>query len=461
MPIDDKHPQYEQMAERWQRCRDLTDGADAVKARGETYLPCPPGMDGLYEYPPYAARALFFNAMSRTVDGLAGSVMQKPPTVTVPSRVEPWLSDVTLDDRSLEGLTLEALREVLTVGRSVLLVDHTAEGAAEPRPYVARYRAEDLVSWQTARLEGDRVLVRAVLREQVAQPDPEDLSRISEQTQYRELLLTDEREYQQRVWVRLPAAHLRNSGFVMWAPSPWMTPTRRGEALPFIPLTIVNASSIGAGVERPPLVDLADVNLSHYRSSADREHALYWVSMPTPWVAGAKGDGPLRIGSSVAWDLETDGKAGMLEHSGEGIGAIEKVMEEKMRLMATLGARLLEAQPRQAETATAVSMRHAGEHASLRTVAQVVEAGLTKTMQWMAWWAGTEDRPADTEASVELNKDFVAIRATPDEVKAAMLAWQAGGMSFDTWYHNLVTGEWARPGVTVEEEREAIAREGV
>jgi hypothetical protein len=459
MPIDSTHPQYEQMAPLWRRCRDVAGGSDAVKAKTTTYLPCPGGMDPWRDYPAYLARALFFGAMARTIDGLAGSILQKAPTITAPPRVQPWLRDVTLGDQSLDLLAASVIREVLAVGRGAVLVDHTPEGASEPRPYMAFYDAEAIVSWRVERRGGDQQLVRAVLFETVEEPAYDDDAKIVSTAQYRELALTPEGLYQQRVHVKLPRSHVRDPGRTIWIASPWITPTRRGAPLQFIPLVVFGASALGPSVERPPLVDLADVNLSHYRSSADREHALYWVSSPTPWVAGAKGSGPMRIGSSVAWDLEKDGRAGMVEMTGQGVGALRDAMQEKAAMMASLGARLLEAAPSVAETAQAVQMRHSGEHASLRAIAQVASQGLTMALRWFAWWAGTEDRPADVPAAIELSKDFFSMKLSADELRSLVLAWQADGISFETLHHNLQRGDLMRPGVSVDDERHAIEHE--
>ena len=459
MPINDPHPEYEAMTSRWKRCRDVAAGSDAVKAAGTRYLPRPPGMDHFDgSYRAYLARTLFFNAMSRTIDGLAGAIFQKSPTVVVPKTVEPSLADISLSDESLDGFALRVTREVLTTGRCAVLVD-VASAETNNGPYMALYPAESLVSWRTGGRGGSSVLVRAVLHVVIDEPDAKDESKISRRDMYRELVLSDN-VYRVRLWTSLPRLHVRDTSKEIWVSGDWMTPQRRGKPLSFIPLLIIGANRLGAHVARPPLVDLADVNLSHYRSSADREAALYFVSMPTPWVSGAKGDGPLKIGASVAWDLEKDGRAGMLEHSGQGIGAIKDAMQEKTAMMATLGARLLEEAPRVGETATAVTMRHAGEHATLRTIAQTVEAGLSQALGWFAWWVGTEKTPADVGASIELNKDFLNVRMSAEDMKALMLMWQTDGISFETLHYNLTQGEAMRPGVTADDERRQIGREG-
>ncbi len=184
------------------------------------------------------------------------------------------------------------------------------------------------------------------------------------------------------------------------------------------------------------------------------------MALPTPWVAGHKdtGDDELQIGPSVVWQLETEGSAGMLEFSGEGLGSITNAMKEKEKMMATLGARLLEEAASVQETATAVSMRHSGEHATLRTVAQSVEQRLTRVVQIIAWWMGSKDTPEETEASVELNKDFFAPKLTSQDLQALVFALQAEAISFETFYYRLVTGDFARPGVSAEDEQKAIGR---
>jgi len=59
--------------------------------------------------------------------------------------------------------------------------------------------------------------------------------------------------------------------------------------------------------------------------------------------------------------------------------------------------------------------------------------------------------------NVELNKEYLNVRATPQEIQVALTALQAGEMSFATWYNLLVTGGWAREGVDAAQEQTDIA----
>jgi hypothetical protein len=460
MAIKDPHPAYEAMTFRWQRCRDVASGSDAVKGRSTLYLPRPEGMHPLGgEYGAYLARATFFGGFGRTIDGLAGAIFQKAPTVKAPGVVEDHTKDITLTFVPLEAFALQAVREVLITGRYGVLVDMAGGEAPEPRrPYWCGFPAENIVSWTTARRGGDEVLTRVVLREHHVVEEAGGTGKLTYAEQYRELFL-DGDVYKVRLWAKLPAAHLVNSSAEKWIASDPETPLRRGTPLPFIPFVFINASSLSPSVEKPPLVDLADIVLSHYRTSADLEHLLHFVGLPTPWASGVMGDGPLKIGSAVAWILEKDGKAGMLEMSGQGATALREHLQGKEKLMATLGARLLEEQPRANETATAVSMRHAGEHAALRTLAQVAEAGLTLALQYHSWWTSTATKPADTGALVELQKDFFSTKLTGDELRSWITALQAEAVSYETFYEALRRGEATRPGISAEQEK-ALIRAG-
>jgi hypothetical protein len=257
--------------------------------------------------------------------------------------------------------------------------------------------------------------------------------------------------YQQTVWTQ--------SGAEM-APTTSLIPLRRGAPLSFIPFVFLAPTSVSPRIAKPPLLDLVDVNISHYRTMADLEHGRHFVALPTPYVVGASDQtGPLSIGSGAAWLLPQGASAGMLEFTGQGLGALERADQQKRHMMAVLGARLLEEQGTKSnvsETAAAVGMRHAGEQATLKTLAQALETGLTLALQWHTWWLGTEATPEETGALFELNKDFSVLRMPAEELRALVEALQAKAISPETFYYNLEQGGLTRPGVTVEEEVEDI-----
>lgn len=449
--VTTKHPNYQAAAGWWQRCRDLYAGSDAVKAGN--YLPHPAGMSS-EDYAPYKERAQYVNVLARTVNALTGVVCERPLRVEVPDSVRPQLDDVTLRDESLAAVASVVVRELLLVGRGGVLLD-MPEGEGG-RPYWVLLSTECIINWRTASTGTDpHQLVQVVFREDVTTADEENPFAHVFSERYRELALNDG-VYQARVWTRADARRERAGARAAWDVSEWVTPVRRGTPLPFIPFTFVGVEGITPDVSKPPLLDLVDVSIGHYRNSADHEHGLFLTALPTPWVSGVVDDGELTIGPSHAWRLEKDGRAGLLEFTGAGLAAIRDAMTAKEKLMATLGASLLEEPAaRTAETATAIRMRHSGQAAALKTVAGAASAALTRVLRWHVWWwAGAGELPLGVQ--VRLSDEFFQMRATPEEVRAAIEAVQSGQLSFESLYALLEQGGWTRPGVTAADERHAI-----
>ena len=472
--VTTEHPAYGTAKPRWQRCRDAYEGGDAVRERGTSYLPKLDGQSGP-EYEAYKLRADFYGATGRTVDGLAGAVLRKAPAIEAPEAVRPHLADVTSQGVPLEAFAKALVEQDLCVGRAGILVDLPAQEQTEARPYWVSYRAEQIINWRTAVRNGRRVLTLVVLQETDSKVDAVDPFVQKDVTQYRVLELRapvpgGSEVYTVTVWTKSPEA--KQGEAESWAAGDPVEPKRRGESLTFIPFVFVGPAGITDEVGKPPLLDLIDLNFSHYRSSADLERARFFTSSPTPYICGFNGAGvtpaspdnpeghavatPVyRIGSSVAWTFQDPNtKVGMLEYTGQGLGALRDALRDKQEQMAVLGARLLEAQKADAEAAATVRLRHAGDESVLKKITIAVDQALTQALRWHVWWAGIT--APDEEVTVQLNTDFLGIVISPDLVAKLLLSLQAGEISSRTFYWNLTRAELTRPGVSFETERDEI-----
>lgn len=466
MAVDTKHPSYVALEDQWERCRDCAAGEDAIKSKRTKYLPPLDShiKEGVltFKYNEYLLRGLFYNAVGRTITGLSGAIFQKAPSIDIGSSAElkEQIKDVTITGQPIDLFALNVTREYLTTGRVGILVDMSTELATSPRPYWVMYPAEEIINWKFRNLGGDKELCLVVIREAIETQDEDDEFCIEPIVQYRVLRLSDEGIYTQQVYTEIESERESAPGIKVigkeYAPGPIMIPTRRGVPLDFIPFSLPWA------INAPPLLDLVSVNLSHYRGTTDLKHGLHMTALPTPWTSGegTATDKPLHIGSGTAWSLGKDGKAGMLEFTGRGLGAIKIDLLDMQRQMATLGARLLEEAPRYAETAMGVSMRHGSDYATLRLVAQIVEQQVSFALKIHAWWLSTEVLVAKMSVNVELNKVFFDQSVTADELRALLLALQASTISFKTFYERLSNTGWTREGIDSEEELNEIKKDG-
>lgn len=431
MPITDPHPEHLAASSLWARMRDCAAGEDAVKARRQEYLPRPGGQSER-AYRTYLARAVWYGATERTLNGLAGAIFRHPPVVEAPDALARQLDTIAADGGPFEVLAQSVTREALLTGRAGLLADRPAD--AEGAPYLALYPSESILNWESALLHGRQRLTRLVLRE--------DMERC------RELLLDTTGQYRVRLWRRKS----RQAGTYEIAQE--HRPTRAGQPLDFIPFTFVGARGLSPAVEKPPLADLAGMNLAHYRNSADYEQSLFLTGQPTPWIAGRleARERPTSIGSGTIWHLPEGCSVGMLEFTGAGLAALRQAMLDKEARMVQLGARLLEAPKRTAETAEAVRLRGEAEASSLSILAGTVGRGLTRALRHIAWWQGLEPEAV----TVRLNRDFVEARLTAPDILALVESWQKGAISRRTLYDNLRDGEVLPPDRDFAEEQRLI-----
>lgn len=461
MPVQTPGRDYATMHHAWKRCRDVYAGSDAVKAEGPTYLPMLEShkaaqmSGGSSAYESYKQRALFYPAFRRTIVGLGGLTCGKAPTVAgVPDAFRPCLKDITGTGVSVAGFAYSLSHELLVTGRVGVLVDlpGVSVGAAA-EPYWCSYRAEDILQVRTQRVGTEERVTLVVLREEVEVEQDGDPFTTEYATAFRVLSLDDGR-YTVTMW----REDAKNRGQFVSVET--RVPLRRGQPLPFIPFVPMNPVAATSAVDQPPLLALADVNLSHYRTSADREHGAHFTGLPTPWISGhTPGEGEtLGIGSGSAWVFpDANSRCGMLEFTGQGLGALEKLMDEKRQMMTTLGARMLESQKATAEAAETVKLRHAGESSELSVLAMAIGQGLSQALRWSLAWAGFDESVVG-QATVTLNPDLLETMS-PDEVRALVTSWQAGAVSHQTVYHLMQRGQWTRPDVSFEQEQQDIEEE--
>lgn len=438
MPQDSQHPLYTKRLPQWRRCRDAVEGTDAIKAANELYLPRPSGMTDT-EYRAYKTRATWFGASRRTLDGLQGMVFRKNPVAMVPERLRPQLDNITGTLVDLNTFAVWVFAERLRTGHVGICLDlpDAAMAVDQSQPHWTLYQAEQIINWSTMRQhDGTLAFTQIIVEESVDALMAHDHYEHETQTQWREFVIRDG-QYVVRVWQRTLGGPWRLLSEKM--------PTRFEEPLAFIPFHMDLMSVMAP----PPILDIVDVNLSHYRTSADYEHDLHMTCMKTPYViAQHTFTEPLRLGGLEAWHIPVprgQAEVGLLEPNGASLQAKLDKMNAAEQQMAVLGARLLEPQKRAAEAAETLSLRQSGEQSVVQTAALDVSRRLSALLRWHAWWTGVSDDPQDPGISVQLNTDVLPHNLTPQELDGLVAAWQGRALTQEALHYNLLQGEMLPP----------------
>jgi hypothetical protein len=365
------------------------------------------------------------------------------------------IADVTMGGLSLHQFAEMVAEEVITIGRCAVLVDFPpiinavtlaqaqAQGA---RPYATMYNAESIINWKTGRINNVEQLTLVVLEEENEIAVDEFESKC--EPQWRVLDLGDGGIYRQRVFRKD-----KRGEFILVDE---IYPQINGKALNKIPFEFFGVRDNSPCVDKPPLLDLVDVNLSHYRTTADYEHGLHFTGLPTPVVTGYYSDdksASLRIGSGTAWLLpDPQSKAFYLEFTGQGLGELREALRSKEAMMATLGARILAPEKRAAESAQTANIHRSSENSVLASISQSISIGLTHVMEYLRDWSGVTG-----DVKVELNRDFIPNSMTAQDLDSLVKAWQSGSISHQTLFDNLVAGDIIMQDVSFDDEMERIA----
>lgn len=431
MPIDSKHPDYLENEVTWIRCTDFAEGSKPVKKKGKVYLPMPEGMTRA-EYNKYLYRTCYFNGVGRTQVGLVGAMTRSPAKATLPKSIEYLEQDATGNGKTLQEFIKEEFNKIMVSGRSGILTDVGKDGKTK----LIGYPELNIFNW---RLDENGNLILVTLREFVLKPDSKDPYESVVEPQFRELFIDRSGQYKQRIWKKVPSKGINakdtfEPGRILNMLTATRQPMRR------IPFVFVSPVGTEANVAKAPLMDLCDINLSHYINSADLEHGRHLTALPTPWATGVdpeehkKG---LKIGSGTAWLIQSDkARVGMLEFTGQGLGHLADAIDEKQHQMAIMGAKLLQPQRKQVESAELARMANSGDESILVGIANSVGLAVTKALEFAAEWVASSEK-----IELVVNKDFIDTKLAPDEILALFEVYLGGAITHEEFLAQLDVGE--------------------
>lgn len=473
----DLHPEYQYWKSDWQKLRDVIAGSKEIKRKGQEYLRPTKGMDA-EDYDLYKDRAVFYNMTAQTLSGMLGQVFRRPPVVrNLPDRFKDDIQVFAKDRSSHVAVTKTAMGEQIGLGRFGILVDAPATPTKRtPRSYAVGYSAENIVDWTIEDIDGFHQPSMVMLREFARDADlyqpskpltsaearalrksgqmrpPPKSTRMgpgaqSYTTYFRKLVLeaneAGERVYKQYVYKDDPNT----------APVSEATPTVRGEPLRFIPFAFFGATSNAADVEKPPILDIADLNLSHYASYAELEWGRMYTGLPVYYAPGTDSEGASQyhIGPSIVWEVPVGSEPGILEFTGKGLGSLEKALNDKEAQIAAIGGRLMPGMSKSvSESNNQTRLREANEQSLLLNVIHAAETGMTWVIRWWLMW---RDVPLTDTANLryEINQDFLTTPIGAREIRAIQMLYQDGIIPIDILYEVFLKSELISSTVTVDE----------
>lgn len=370
--------------------RTLMQGTHGMQQAGEKFLPKHTAeSDDAFEARLNASTLL--NAYRKTCSFLAGQVFQVD--VKFAEGVDPvfleWSQSIDAGGNSLSVFAKRVFQNGLGKGVSHILVDvpeknpdvitQADEAAAGIRPFFKEIRAEDILGGivdETGFLVQLRISETLTRRVGRFGTKKVDLVRVLEPGKWELYEVNDEGEE------------------VLTSEGAFTVPY-----IPIVPFIPGEEWSLLTG--ETPLMDLAELNKKHWRSSSEQDNILSIARAPFILGIGITLD-MLTVGTStmVATD-DTDADMKYVEHSGAAIGAGAADLEKTEAQMGLYGLQQLI--PRQgSQTATEKAISSSESSSSLGTWATEFESVLNRAFEI----AGDFMKKPFPDHAISLNKEF-------------------------------------------------------
>jgi hypothetical protein len=438
----------------WLAIRHAMIGEVEIKKYGQEYLPKPEGMDE-GQYAAYLDRAVFYNMVYRTVTGLTGAVFRRAPRLL---RATPKLTELT-KRISKDGLSLQIFakvitQEMLSTGRYGVLADKTGLDDFVAKPYLAGYTAENILDWTTTEIDGRDEFNYILLREFAV--DRRLFTFVGDQAEpnlaygqlfvrYR-ILRLNYNEFESR-WEYVQEVYSREDADADLTETPQVfTPQVYGVPMKRIPFRFFNATTNLGDIEKPPILDILTLNLSHYKTYAQLEHGRFYTANPVYYVSGGQEDDEYHIGPSVVWEIGNGEKAGIIEFNGQGLKSLENALIAKETQVASLGGRLLGDSNTAGQSDNQVKLKDRNEQSLLLNVTTILNENFTDLLIILAAWMN-EDA---SKMEFRVNQDFLLDQAAAREFRAVTMMYQAGMIGIEIIYEYFLKADVIPEYVTLE-----------
>lgn len=425
-PVTRSCPAYALQSERWAVCRETIEGEDIVKMRGEKYLPMASGRDRdarRKRYEAFKMRTPYVNFVGGAHGIMHAMIFRRSPTVMCSDllRASGLLDDVDGKGKSLYQFTSDSVADLLKTGFGAWLLDvpRAENGLTQYdaerrgiRPYLTYYPAEQVINWIYDNSGGVRRLKCVVLHELVDMYT--DGFILENKERWRVLAINDEGFYEQSIWT--PVYEDRGGEKVVVDMAVDTVPvTVNGQRLTYIPLVLLPYEA----PEKPPLFDLAMLNVHHYQLTADYTNGVHMTTVPTGYITGytPRDDGEdedITLGGDAFLTEEnSEARFGVLSFSGEGLEHCEKAIDKIESQIAGIFMKNIAPDKKTSETAESAYVHRSGENARLATFARNVSGKLSQLMSWYAQWRGF-----DEQVEVYLNFDYETMSLDPNIINS-------------------------------------------
>lgn len=351
---------WKAMYRRWAKSNALLSGTDGMRELGEAYLPKHENEDDTT----YASRLMqttLFNGYELVLNSMVGRPFRSPLIINddVPTEISNLFLNIDLAGTDLTVFARNTFRIGLSKAMAHLIVEFPRvdnrprtlfdQKQEKLRPYWILVEPEDVIFANKVNVRGEEILTHVRIAEHLVLMDG-FAEKIIPRIRVYDLLEEDGVQmtiYEKR---KVPPSNRES----------WVIVEQVIIDFPIIPMLTFYADRQDFMMGKPPLEELADLNIRHWQSTSDQSHVLQVARYPILAASGIPDvGGDVSIDPSLQSDADkltigpnrilttTDplSKFYYVEHTGAAIEAGRKEIEDIEGRMARSGSELLRKQP--------------------------------------------------------------------------------------------------------------------
>ena len=434
--VESPNSAFINMEPHWLLIEALLQGTYGIRKGHRKYLPQEPReLDEAYDN--RLMRSTLAPYYVRLERMLAGMLTRKPGRlVDVSDVVTEQLFDVDLQGNDLNVWTFETAKRCIRYGHVGVLVDAPKAGD-NGRPYWTQYTPRDILGWRSEVKDGKQQLTQLRLMETITVPDG----------------LYGEKQVQQ-VRVLTPGAfeiHQKDKkgDFVLI--------DEGRTSLSEIPFAVAYSNRVAVLESRPPLADIAELNLKAYQVQSDLDNQLHISAVPMLAIYGfPQSAEEISAGPGAALALPETARSEYIEPGGNSYDAQFRRLDQIANQINELGLAAVLGQKLSAETAEAKRIDRSQGDSTMMVIAQQMQDLIDNCLQFHAQYMQQPQA-----GSSFINRDFLATRLEPQEIQSLLQLYTAGTITQETLLNQLSAGEVLGDEFDVEEEIEATQTGGL
>ena len=355
-----------------------------------------------------------------------------------------WVKDVTGDGTSLNEFCRKTLVDSLLYGHSSVLVDYSAEDrpltlAEELRqgrkPYLVSVPCQQIRGWRTEQNRSTSALTMVRYAERVSVPEGDFGEEIYEQIR----VLTPGR-YTVYRYKDADRQTNRKAG--------WYVVEGGTTSLDEVPLTTVYSNRIATLVSKPPMVEVAELNLAYAQRFCDYHHAIHVGSQPVLYLKGFDPDNDTSLGLSVntAVLLPPDGDIGIVSPPSDAYESQLKCLQTLEEQIRSLGVSVLAKQNVTNAAAEAKRLDRIDSDSIMALVSEDLARTVADILRIAGKYAGKEP------PMVTIPQDFTNRLLDGNQITAMLQLQMQNQISQELLLRILQEGEVIPPYVEIDEE---------